>query len=50
MEIIIRGEPKEIAALALEAQGRQGGLRDPLEEIGHQADFLQHRSKPEEYS
>lgn len=33
MEIIIKGESNEIAALVLAAQGRRRGVNDPLENI-----------------
>lgn len=50
MEIIIRAEAKEIAALVLAVQGRQGELRNPLEGLTHQEDPLQRHSRLEECS
>ncbi len=47
MEIVIKGEPKEIADLVLAAQGRREKMRDPLEGISRQEDSSQHHSKPE---
>ncbi len=33
MEVIIKAEPKEIAALAVELQGRRGTVESPLETV-----------------
>ena len=48
MEIVIKGESKEIADLVLAAQGRREKMRDPLEGISRQEDSSQHHRNPEE--
>lgn len=51
MEIIIRAEAKEIAALVIGLQERQKEeLRDPLDGLTHREELLQRHSKPEECS
>lgn len=45
MEVTIRAEAEEIAALVLAVQGRQvAELRDPLSGFNPQGDSLQHHS------